>query len=138
MREAARKAGLELRVDSVGTAAYHIGEHPDPRAIATAATHGVDISGALGRQLSDSDFDDFTHIFAMDKGNLAGIKARKPRHTSAKVSLLLDVLKPGQGTAVADPYYGDEAGFEECWQTISTAVDVLVKELADQASPADA
>ena len=35
-RAAAARAGLECDVDSAGTAAYHIGHPPDPRAIATA------------------------------------------------------------------------------------------------------
>jgi protein-tyrosine phosphatase len=128
-RKAARKAGLDVTVDSVGTASYHIGEPPDPRAIATAETHGVDISQARGRQLSREDFRNFTHIYALDKANLAGVEARAPRDGTAEVALLLDVLKGREGEPVPDPYYGDEAGFEDCWQTIAEATDALVAEL---------
>lgn len=131
LREAARKAGLEIEVDSVGTAAYHIGEAPDPRAIATAMRHGIDISAALGRQLSERDFERFTHIFAMDKANMAGIKARAPRHSTAEIGLLLDLLDGRHGDAVPDPYYGGDDGFEACWQMIGEAVDVLVERLRD-------
>ena len=126
LRVAAEKAGLSITVDSAGTAAYHIGENPDPRAIATARAHGVDISGALGRQLTADDFHTFSHIFALDKANMAGIKARAPRHGKAQVSFLLDVLEGRQGESVPDPYYGDEAGFELCWNTVSEASDALV------------
>ncbi|WP_040464237.1 low molecular weight protein-tyrosine-phosphatase [Erythrobacter sp. NAP1] len=129
LREAAAAAGIELQVDSVGTAAYHIGENPDPRAIATARSHGVDISKALGRQLTEADFHDFTHILALDKANLAGIKARKPKHGTAKVDLLLDLVPGREGESVPDPYYGDEDGFEQCWQTISEAVEALIEKL---------
>lgn len=131
LREAARAAGLDIEVDSVGTAAYHIGENPDPRAIATARRHGVDISAAQGRQLSEEDFERFTHILAMDIANMAGIKAREPRHSSARVSLLLDLVEGRAGEPVPDPYYGDDEGFEECWQTISLAIEVLVEQLRD-------
>jgi protein-tyrosine phosphatase len=130
LREAARKAGLELEVDSVGTAGYHIGEPPDPRAVAVARDHGVSISGLIGRQLADADFDRFTHIFALDSANLAGIRARAPRHCEARIGLLLDVLDHRKGESVADPYYGDEQGFEDCWQTISEAVDALLASFA--------
>lgn len=130
LREAASKAGLDLEVDSAGTAAYHIGEGPDPRAVATARRHGVTISGVQGRQLADKDFDQFTHIYALDRANLAGIKARAPRHCEAEIGLLLDVLDHRKGESVPDPYYGDEDGFEECWQTICEAVDALVVSLA--------
>lgn len=126
MREAARKANLDIEVDSVGTAPYHVGEHPDPRAIKTAERHDIDISQAVGRQLAESDFHDFTHIFALDKANMAGIRARAPRHGTAQIAMLLDAVEGRAGESIPDPYYGDEAGFEECWQTISTACDALV------------
>lgn len=131
-RAAAQKAGLAAKVASVGTAAYHIGENPDPRAIAVARAHGVSIGGAIGRQLSENDFTEFTHIFALDKANLAGIRARAPRHGTAKIALLLDAVEGRKGEAVPDPYYGDEAGFEECWQTVSEAVEVVVARLATE------
>ena len=126
LREAARKAGIDIIVDSVGTADYHIGEAPDPRAIATAQLHGVDISEASGRQLTEDDFDRFEYIFAMDKANMAGIQARTPRHSTAHVSLLLDLVDGRRGEPVPDPYHGDEDDFEKCWQMIDEAVDVLV------------
>lgn len=126
MREAARKANLDVGVGSVGTAAYHVGEHPDQRAINTASQHDVDISDAVGRQLAERDFLEATHIFALDKANLAGIRARAPRHGTAHIAMLMDAVEGREGESIPDPYYGDEAGFEECWQTISTACDALV------------
>ncbi len=131
MRAAAEKAGLDIHVDSVGTAGYHIGDPPDPRAIATAQKHGVDISQLRGRQLSDADFRTFTHIVALDKGNMAGIKARAPRQGDFKLSMLLDVLEGQQGEPVPDPYYGDARDFEEVWQMIDQAVAALIEELRD-------
>lgn len=129
LREAAQNAGLDIDVDSVGTANYHIGEPPDPRAIATARRHGVDISAAIGRQLSEDDFFRFTHIFALDKANMQGIKARAPRHGTARIALLLDVLPGREGEPVPDPYYGDEQGFEDCWQVINEAAAAIVDKL---------
>ena len=129
LRDAAFKNGLDIEVGSVGTAAYHIGEHPDPRAIATAQAHNVDISLAVGQQLSSADFERYTHIFAMDKSNLAAINARKPRHSTAQIGLLLDVLNHRKGEAVPDPYYGDESDFADCWKTISQAAEVLAAKL---------
>lgn len=129
LRAAAAKAGLPLTVDSVGTAGYHIGEPPDPRAIATAMRHGVDISMLRGRQLSERDFEQFTHIFAMDKANMTGIKARAPRHGDFQLGLLLDLVDGRAGEPVPDPYYGDDEGFEACWQTINVAVKALIEQL---------
>lgn len=128
-RKAAAQAGLDVNIDSVGTAAYHIGDAPDPRAIATASTHGVDISGLAGRQLATEDFERFTHIFALDTANLAGIKARRPRGSKAEISLLMDAVPGREGEAVADPYYGDESDFAKAWSEIAEAADHIVQQL---------
>lgn len=129
-REAAAKAGLDahldMRIDSAGTADYHIGSPPDPRAIAAARAKGVDISGAQGRQLTASDFHEFTHIFALDTANLVGVRAREPRHGTAAVAMLLDAVGRG-GEPVPDPYYGDDEGFAECWEVVSEACDAMVE-----------
>jgi len=135
-RRAADEAGLACEVESVGTASYHVGEAPDPRAIATAAAHGVDISRAIGRQLGPDDFERFTHIIAMDKANLAGIIARAPREARGKVSMLMDAVPGREGEALADPYYGDESDFAAAWKDIAIATGLLVQKLmAERAKP---
>jgi len=135
-RKAAHNAGLAIHADSVGTASYHIGEAPDPRAVAEARRHGIDISDLTGRQLELEDFDRFTHIVALDTANLAGIKARAPRNARARVLLLMDAVEGREGEPVADPYYGDEAGFAATWQQIEMAVDALVQKFATEGANA--
>lgn len=130
--------GFECTVDSAGTAGYHVGEAPDPRAIAAAAAHGVAIGGQLARQLEAQDFHRFSHIIALDKANLEGIKARRPRDGSAEVTLLLDWLDGHQGEGVPDPYYGDEAGFLSTWELIAEATDAMAGRMAYLASLAAA
>ena len=128
-RNAAGKAGLNCIVDSAGTAAYHLGEAPDPRAFTAARKNGVDLSGALGRQIATHDFDRFDHIIAMDTANIAGIKARAPKDALKKVSLLMDAVPGRKGEAVEDPYYGDETNFAEAWDQIDMACRHLVEKL---------
>lgn len=128
-RAAAEEAGLDCEVGSAGTAGYHIGEPPDPRAIATALANGVDISSYSGQQLSADHFYEFTHIFALDAANLEGIKARAPRNGTAQVALLLDVVEGREGQAVKDPYYGDKSDFEAVWEEVSIAAEALVEKL---------
>ncbi|MEO1731833.1 MAG: low molecular weight protein-tyrosine-phosphatase [Pseudomonadota bacterium] len=131
-RKAAEEAGLDCTVESVGTASYLIGEAPDPRAIAQAKQHGVDISGAIGRQLEPQDFERFTQIIALDKANLAGIMGRAPRDARAKVSLLMDAVPGREGEAVKDPYYGDESDFADAWDDITLAVNALIERMKVQ------
>ena len=128
-RAEAAMAGLAVLADSAGTADYHVGEPPDPRAIRTAAQFGIDISGYRGRQAKPVDFDRFTHIFALDHANLAGLKRIAPKGHRARLSLLLDLVPVREGTAVADPYYGEESGFQVTWEEVSEAARNLVAQL---------
>jgi protein-tyrosine phosphatase len=129
-RAAADEAGIDVHIDSVGTAAYHVGEPPDQRSIRTAAARGIDIAHYRGRQLAESDYREFTHIFAMDHVNLHNILARAPADASAEMSLLLDLLPHRKGEAVGDPYYGGDDGFERTWTEVSEAAAALVARLA--------
>jgi len=133
-REAMVRHGIDCLVDSAGTAAYHVGSPPDPRAIATARGHGIDITGQRGRQIGLQDFHRFTHIIALDRANLEGIKARRPRHASAEISLLLDWLDGHQGEGVPDPYHGGDADFLAAWELIERATDAVASRLAHFAS----
>lgn len=129
-RAEAQRAGLEVQADSAGTADYHIGKAPDPRAIRTAARFGIDISGYCGRQAAAADFTRFTHILALDQSNLAGLRRIAPAGHTAQLSLLLDLVPGRKGQAVADPYYGDEEGFLVTWEEVSLAARALVADLA--------
>lgn len=129
-RAEAAKVGLKAITDSAGTAGYHIGEPPDPRSIRTAARFGMDISGFRGRQAIPADFDRFTHVLALDHSNLANLQRIAPADHSAHLSLLLDLVPGREGQAVADPYYGDEAGFLVTWEEVSLAARHLVARLA--------
>lgn len=53
-------------IDSAGTIALHEGEHPDKRAISTAAKYGLDISKQRSRPILPKDFEDFDLIYCMD------------------------------------------------------------------------
>lgn len=125
-RAAAEEAGLAVHADSAGTGNWHVGEPPDPRAIATGARHGVDISFYRARQIAADDFHRFSHIFALDHENLTNIRRVAPRDATAQIGLLMDVVPGAQGEAVADPYFGDEAGFEATWADVAAAAQALV------------
>lgn len=129
-RAEAERAGLDVMADSAGTADYHVGQPPDPRAIRTAARFGIDIAGYRGRQAGAADFARFSHIFALDHSNLAGLARIAPAGHGARLGLLLDLVPGRAGQAVADPYYDDEAGFLVTWDEVSQAARALVAELA--------
>lgn len=128
-RAAAADAGLDVRVDSVGTADYHVGEPPDPRSIEQAARHGIAIDHYRGRQLSKEDFYLFDYIFGMDRQNMADIARVDPGDGKARVAMLLDLV-PGRADAeVADPWYGGEDNFRDTWADVTAAAAALVDRL---------
>ena len=47
-------------------------------------------------------------------------------HATARLGLLLDHAPGRAGEAVADPYFGDEAGFETTWNDVAAAAQALV------------
>ena len=128
-RARAADAGIEASADSAGTSGWHIGDPPDRRAQTTALRHGADISRYRGRQVEPADFHRFTHIFALDQDNLAGLRQSAPADGTAEIGLLLDLVDDLRGQPVADPYYGDEAGFERTWEEVDAAAQALVDRL---------
>lgn len=129
LRARAEAAGLALEIDSAGTGGWHAGDAPDRRAQATAKRHGVDISGYRARQVARADFTRFTHIFALDRQNLDDLRQISPADSTARLALLLDMAPGMEGRAVADPYYGDAAGFETTWREVDAAAAAIVGRL---------
>lgn len=128
-RAEAERAGLAAVADSAGTADYHVGEPPDPRATRTAAKFGIDISGYRGRQAKTADFAQFSHVFALDQSNLSNLQSIAPAGHTARLALLLDLVPGREGQSVADPWYGAEEDFEVTWDEVSAAARNLVEQL---------
>lgn len=131
-RREAEARGLAVTADSAGTGDWHVGKPPDPRACATALRHGCDIGSYRARQLAVEDFRRFTHIFALDAANLRDIRSRAPKGATAELALLLDLVPGREGQSVTDPYFGDDAGFEETWADVTAAAAALASLLAER------
>jgi len=108
LRSTAEKKGINIYVDSAGTAAYHSGDQPDKRTISTCAKFGIPIKHRA-RQIVAKDFTTFTHILAADESNLRDLMRIKPKDSTAQVTLW------GDDEAIEDPYYGGIAAFETCY-----------------------
>jgi len=123
--------GKGITIDSCGTAGWHIGKSPDPRAVAEAASKGYDLSLLRARQISQEDFKRFELIIAMDQSNLNNINAIAPCGHSAEVKKFTDLLPdthPMRDQDVPDPYYEDN--FPEVLELIEEGADQLLKRLA--------
>ena len=129
MREEALRAGIELVVDSAGTGDWHVGKAPDPRALAQAMRHDIDIGTYRARQVSPEDFDRFDHVIALDRSNFEDLLQIAPSGARARLSMLLDHVPGMEGQDVADPYFGAAEGFEQTWREVTLAARHLVDAL---------
>ncbi len=117
-------------VDSAGTAAYHVGELPDPRSIEVAKKYGIDLTTQRARKFTSKDFAKFDMIYAMDEHNYRNILAlAKSKNEAKKVKMILNELTPQQNLSVPDPYYGGNDGFENVYQMLDEACDIIVNRL---------
>jgi protein-tyrosine phosphatase len=90
-----------IEVDSAGTYAGHQGEKADPRAVAVASARGYEqIHRERARRVSSKDFAGFDLLLAMDRDNLA------------------------------NPYYGNAAGFERVMVLCEAGARGVVRRLA--------
>ena len=127
------EAGLDhVRVDSAGTGDWHVGGPPDSRAVATAAGHGVDISGLRARQLHDDDYRNFDWLLCADLQNLRDVRARRPEPASARIELLTrwaGVDADVDEGAIPDPYTGGRTEFENVWRMVDAVATAAVARL---------
>ena len=108
---------MKVTVDSAGTAGYHIGSKPDPRAIDIAKKNNIDISTLRARKFERSDFINFDKIYVMDKNNFNDvIGLAENKSEASKVILITDVLD--SYSFVPDPYYGGLADFEKVFNLL--------------------
>jgi protein-tyrosine phosphatase len=130
---AAREApDLPLEVDSAGTAAYHVGQPPDPRTRAAAARRGYDLSALRARSIESADFERFDLILAMDRENLTLLRRRAPAHAHERLRLFLEFAPDAVPQEVPDPYYGGPNGFEEVLDLVEAATRGLLAHLRER------
>jgi len=123
---------LTFQVDSAGTAAYHVGQAPDPRTRAAALRRGYDLSPLRARVIEPPDFEQFDLILAMDRENLLDLKRRAPRSAHERVRLFLEFAPELGTTDVPDPYYGGPNGFEEVLDLVEAAAHGLLNHVRRQ------
>jgi protein-tyrosine phosphatase len=123
MRRLVDEAGLadEIVVDSAGTGHWHVGEPPDPRAVAAARERGLTVGG-VARQITPTDFEEFDLILAVDDENLRRLRRITVPGTEHRVRK----LAPDD---VPDPYYGGPDGFDLVLDLLDKDCRALLDEL---------
>jgi protein-tyrosine phosphatase len=138
LRDELDRAGLSGRVevDSAGTGDWHVGSAMDPGARAELSRHGYDGAGHRARQFQPSWFPRYDLVIAMDRSNLARLRAMAPgRQAAERTALLLSFGPAGGGRGghdleVPDPYDGGPEGYALVFDLVRPAARGLAGQLA--------
>lgn len=126
----AKSGNRDLVLDSAGTGAWHLGEAPYPPMIRAAAARGYDLSGLRARQFTVEDFHRFDLILAMDRDNLANIRALQSEaeaKAGAATVRLFTEFHDGAVRDVPDPYFTGD--FEAVLDLIESCSTGLLRDL---------
>ncbi|MGM0580841.1 MAG: low molecular weight protein-tyrosine-phosphatase [Bacteroidota bacterium] len=130
MKDKIVKSGVEeqFKIDSCGTADYHIGELPDERARENARKNGIELN-QRARQFESADFNRFDHILVMDNANKMKVigLATSEKHLQ-KVQLMREFEPESAfiGADVPDPYYGGTEGFQNVYDILDRCTEKLL------------
>jgi len=117
-------------VDSAGTISIHEGEHPDKRAVKTAANHHIDISNQKSRPITRDDFDTFDKIYCMDIEVYEDVISKAQNEEQhQKVSLFLSASGNYKNAEVPDPYWGDMKDFEDVFQLLNRGCEEIKNQI---------
>ena len=108
-------------IDSAGT---------NNRSVNIARHNDIDICLQKARQFTKQDFQDFDMIYAMDNSNYRDIIALATTEDEKnKVKLILNETSPGEHKDVPDPYHDTQKGFENVFNMLNEACEVIAKRL---------
>ena len=136
-RKKLASAGLlhKVHIDSAGTHNYHPNSPPDERSQSHALRRGYDLSNLRARAVQENDFKAFDLLLTMDWDNRALLEERCPPENQHKIRGFAEFLQTTQASAIPDPYYGGEQGFEHVLDLIEEASDGLMQLVIQKVQP---
>jgi protein-tyrosine phosphatase len=117
-----------VHVTSAGTANWHVGAAMDPRARDALDRAGYSNEGTPAAFADREYLDSHDIVVAMTREHASDVR-RRLSNRSIEVVLLRNLLEPGKNLDVADPYYGDDAEFDQCLDVIRRGGQRLTLEL---------
>ncbi|MDX8411297.1 MAG: low molecular weight protein-tyrosine-phosphatase [Mariprofundaceae bacterium] len=129
MSEHARRLGLEEEFvfASRGMMNWNVGCGADPRSMASAAHHGLDLRGHQARQLRLDELDHWDWFVAMDHSNRLDLLAFG---VASELVLMMRQFEDGPaGLEVPDPYNDADNGFEKVFAMLEANAGALLNDL---------
>jgi protein-tyrosine phosphatase len=105
-------------VTSAGTANWHVGSQMDERARRALDRAGFNGEGSLGAFADRAYLDDQDLVIGMTREHVHEVKKRLS-NDATEVLLLRNLSEPGSNLDLFDPYYGDDAEFDECLEVLT-------------------
>lgn len=121
-----------IKIDSAGTAAYHVGKKADERSRKVAMQRGINMEDLRARKVDFGDLIEFDYILAMDEANYADLMDLALPEHKPKIKLFLDFAEDYTEKAVPDPYYGGPSGFDEVFDMVTSASKGLLNDIQAQ------
>ncbi|MDA7425770.1 low molecular weight protein-tyrosine-phosphatase [Thalassococcus lentus] len=126
VRTMAVRRGIDVVLDSAGTASWHVGKPPYAPMQEAAEQYGYDLSSLRARQVRPQDFESFDKIIAMDTENMSDLQSLAGSK-GAPVVLFTDYAPDLGMDHVPDPYFTRD--FDGALRLIESCAQGLLDEL---------
>jgi protein-tyrosine phosphatase len=118
-------------VTSAGTANWHVGSPMDQRARGALDRAGFNGAGSLAAYADRAYLDRQDVIIGMTREHVHEVKKRLSNR-STNVILLRNLIEPERELDLFDPYYGDDAEFDECLEMVRAGGQRLTREFRER------
>lgn len=116
-----------IEVTSAGTARWHVGAAMDPRARKALERVGLSDPGTPGAYADRHYLSTLDLAIVMTHEHRGDLRQRIGE--GLDIVLVRELLEPSEPLDLADPYYGDDADFDQCLATIRSSGPRLTREL---------
>jgi protein-tyrosine phosphatase len=106
-----------VNVTSAGTANWHVGSPMDLRARGALDRAGFGGAGSLAAYADRAYLDRQDFVIGMTREHVHEVKKRLSNPLT-EVILMRNLTEPGRELDLFDPYYGDDAEFDECLEMV--------------------
>ncbi|MGO1383630.1 MAG: low molecular weight protein-tyrosine-phosphatase [Arachnia sp.] len=123
----AQERGLNLEVSSFGLSDENEGFGIDARAVAVLEERGYDAQDHSARRITQSDIEAADLVVAVEPYQVDKLRRMAPGADNVR---LLNDFNPdlGPGTPLIDPWYGDDAGFQDTIADVEAAMPSILAE----------
>lgn len=128
LKQKAEERGLSLEVSSSAVGDWHVGQLRDPRTRDAGAKRGLAISGRA-KLFKIEDMHDYDYIFAVDRQVLHHLQRFITPGQKAKVALITKYSPSFPDMEIPDPFYGNEAAFENVFDILDDACEGFLKQV---------